>query len=233
NRGSIRLSGPDDAGPGHNPQLACGDILVRASKLAGADGTYEIRSWPPTGDRRVVATGTWTAPAGDGDVVAVVDGSTLAAAAEAAGVPAHEQQGRHYRITLSQEGGAKHKTFWVDCPAPDAAAAEATSPGSAGAEETEVAGVVTVPAPAALEAPAAPVEGAVVLAAAGPVASGAPITGAETIVLGTQVARPQALPLTGGNWAAIVLTGMLLTGTGTFLVRRAGRGGQDDAAAGS
>jgi hypothetical protein len=236
NRGSIRLSGPGDAGPGHTPHLGCGDILIRASKLAGDEGTWEIRSWPPTGDRAIVATGAWEGPDGDGDgdgdVVAVVDGATLSAEAAASGIPAHDRQGRHFKITLVQEPGVKHKSFWVDCGAAAAPDETAEPQAQAGEAGTEVAGVVTVPAPAALEAPAPAPAGDVTMLAAGQDAAAA-VGDDGTMVLGTHVARPDALPLTGGNWAAIVLTGMLLTGTGTFLTRRAGRRGDDDATAGS
>ena len=236
NRGSIWLSGEGGTAPGHHPHLGCGDILVWGARLADAGGTYEIRSWPPTGARAVVATGTWTAPVGDAEVVAVVDGRTLTEAAAAAGAPAHDRQGRHFQITLVQGAGVKHKVFWVDCPAPLAAALPSTPAAPAPAAEADTEVLAAETAAAALEAPAPATRGeaAVTLVAAGPAPGDALVAaGDATLVLGTQVARPEALPLTGGNWAAIIATGMLLTGTGTLLVRRSRRPGEEDGTPGA
>ncbi|MGH2720194.1 MAG: hypothetical protein ACRDJO_01150, partial [Actinomycetota bacterium] len=244
NRGSIWLSGEGGTAPGHHPHLGCGDVLVWGAKLAGPGGTYEIAAWPPTGTRAVVATGTWAAPADGADaaVVAVVDGRALTDAAAEAGAPAHEQQGRHFGITVAQGDGVKHKTFWVDCPAPagDTPQAPAAAPadgadmppagtgGDVPAGETDET-VETVETAAAAPAPAPVTTPDTVVTLAAATVDEEFLAGDDaTLVLGTGVSRPGALPLTGGNWAAIIATGMLLTGTGTLLVRRSRRAGDGD-----
>ncbi|MBA2370375.1 MAG: hypothetical protein H0V71_01880, partial [Chloroflexi bacterium] len=76
---------------------------------APSSGYWNIQSWPPTGNRTVVKSGTWTADA-NGDwrsvLLSLPDG--------------------HYRLNWDQTdpaapGGEKHKEFWVKCaPTPPA-----------------------------------------------------------------------------------------------------------------
>ena len=63
-------------------------------------GTWQILSWPPTGDGSVVASGTYDT-AGDG--VDATGDLTLADG--------------HYRLESQTDGdnNTKHKTFWVEC----------------------------------------------------------------------------------------------------------------------
>jgi hypothetical protein len=67
-------------------------------------GTWQILSWPPTGDGSVVSSGTYDT-AGDG--VDATGDLTLADG--------------HYRLESQTDGdnNAKHKTFWVECEASD------------------------------------------------------------------------------------------------------------------
>lgn len=63
-----------------------------------SSGTWQIESWPPTGDRTVVASGTWTADATGQWAVA---GPALADG--------------HYELDAKQTGtpgGDKSKVFW-------------------------------------------------------------------------------------------------------------------------
>jgi LPXTG-motif cell wall-anchored protein len=76
-----------------------------------SSGTWQIESWPPTGDRTVVAHGTWTA---DGTGQWAVAGPALADG--------------HYELDAKQTGapgGDKNKVFWVKCNAAAAPAAPA------------------------------------------------------------------------------------------------------------
>jgi hypothetical protein len=65
--------------------------------------TWNIKSWPPTGDRTTVLSGTLTMDAnGDGHTA---DQSL---------------QNGHYKLFWNfagENGAAKHKVFWVKCPA--------------------------------------------------------------------------------------------------------------------
>ena len=68
-----------------------------------SSGTWQIESWPPTGDRTVVASGAWTA---DGTGQWAVPGPTLADG--------------HYELDAKQTlpttpGSDKNKVFWVKC----------------------------------------------------------------------------------------------------------------------
>jgi hypothetical protein len=67
-------------------------------------GTWQVLSWPPTGDGSVVASGTYDT-AGDG-----VDATGDLALTDG-----------HYRLEWQTDGdnNTKHKTFWVDCEATD------------------------------------------------------------------------------------------------------------------
>ena len=66
-----------------------------------SSGTWQIESWPPTGNRTVVASGTWKA---DGTGQWAVAGPALADG--------------HYELDAKQTGspgGDKNKVFWVKC----------------------------------------------------------------------------------------------------------------------
>ncbi|HKO33597.1 MAG TPA: hypothetical protein VJY85_07615, partial [Candidatus Limnocylindria bacterium] len=67
-------------------------------------GTWQVLSWPPTGDGTVIASGTYDTT-GDG-----VDATGEVALADG-----------HYRLEWQTTGdhNAKHKTLWVACGATD------------------------------------------------------------------------------------------------------------------
>ena len=110
-------------GPGHemDPHLACQDINLWGSGLADSSGTFAIDGWPPSGSQEVDYSGTWSyshngsRKSGD-QIIAVINVQQLIATAQANGdKPA--AQGYHFKLDFSQDP-QKHKTFWVNCPAP-------------------------------------------------------------------------------------------------------------------
>jgi hypothetical protein len=127
NRGDVWLDNVGQpAGPGHemDPHLACADINLWGANLADASGVFTIDGWPPSGRQEQVypASGSaaWHYSGGkQARVIAVIPVRTLIANAAAKGdSPAH--QGYHFKLQLSQDP-QKHKTFWVNCPAPSTA----------------------------------------------------------------------------------------------------------------
>src|SRR5215470_462332 len=70
----------------------------------GQSVSWQIKSWPPTGDRSVVSSG---ALALDAQGAGFTNDMTLA--------------NGHYKLFWNftgENGAAKHKVFWVACPAP-------------------------------------------------------------------------------------------------------------------
>lgn len=108
------------AGPGHemDPHLACTDINLWGNGLADSSGAYTIDGWPPSGSQEVDYSSSWsynTSQGGD-QVVSVINVQQLIANAAANGdTPA--AQGYHFKLDFSQDP-QKHKTFWINCPAP-------------------------------------------------------------------------------------------------------------------
>jgi hypothetical protein len=119
--GTVKLhdvtTGTDVPDTNNDPTVCTFTVIFQFS---GADtsGTWAIRSWQPTGDGSVVASGTYdTSPTGT-DETAAID---LAAG--------------HYRLEYLADGahGAKTKTFWVGdgCGAgSDASSAPSSTPSS-------------------------------------------------------------------------------------------------------
>jgi hypothetical protein len=101
---------------------------------AGQTLTFEIRSWPPTGDRSVVLSGTiQTDASGEGR-------------APLAG--AYSLDEGHYRLTVDTGNGRptndKHKEFWVECGAATTTTAGQTT--TTAGETTTTAGETTTTA---------------------------------------------------------------------------------------
>jgi len=124
NRGDVWLDNVGQpAGPGHemDPHLQCVDINLWGANMGDPMGTYIIDGWPPSGhmeqDYPPSGRATWHYSGGkQPQVMSVIPVRTLIADAVANGdTPAH--QGYHFKLQLSQDP-QKHKTFWVDCPAP-------------------------------------------------------------------------------------------------------------------
>ena len=119
-------------GPGHemDPHLACADINLWGDKLADASGTYTIDGWEPSGsgagDQAWPGTAahpgnapwSYNGSLGGSQVISVIDVDTLIANAVANGDTPQAQQGYHFKLQFSQDP-QKHKTFWVNCPAPE------------------------------------------------------------------------------------------------------------------
>jgi hypothetical protein len=109
------------AGPGHeqDPHLACQDINLWGSGLADSSGTYTIDGWPPSGSTEQDYASTWSynESLGGTQVLNVINVHTLIANAVANGDAPINKQGYHFKLQFSQDPH-KHKTFWVNCPAP-------------------------------------------------------------------------------------------------------------------
>jgi hypothetical protein len=118
------------AGPGHemDPHLTCTDINLWGAGLADGSGTFTIDGWPPSGKKEQDYAASWSSTGGKTpQVVAVIDVQTLIAQAAANGdQPA--KQGYHFKLEFSQDP-QKHKTFWVNCPAPGPGATTPIPPG--------------------------------------------------------------------------------------------------------
>lgn len=111
--GTVKIhDGDSEAEPirRNEPHVGCSFHIHGFNFDPSARGTWSIQSWPPTGDRSVVASGTWGPADGEGDwrtaVMSLPGGD--------------HQQGAHYKLNVDQTdpsapGGEKHKVFWVDC----------------------------------------------------------------------------------------------------------------------
>jgi hypothetical protein len=127
------------AGPGHemDAHLGCTDINLWGAGLADRSGTFAIDGWPPSGTKEQDYTGTWSYGGSGTQVVAVIDAQKLIMQAAANGDrPA--AKGYHFKLDFSQDP-QKHKTFWVNCPAPSG------GPGPAGTAPTDTTPTGTTP----------------------------------------------------------------------------------------
>jgi hypothetical protein len=104
-------------GPGHemDPHLACQNINLWGAKLADSSGSYSIDGWAPSGSQDQDYSGTWTV--NGAQPLDVINVQTLIANAAANGDTPQNSQGYHFKLQFTQDP-QKHKTFWVDCPAP-------------------------------------------------------------------------------------------------------------------
>lgn len=111
------------AGPGHemDPRLPCEDVNLWGAGLADGSGSFTIDGWPPSGSQTVDYSGSWSYSASQGGTqrVAVIRSSQLLEQARTNG-DAPTSQGYHFKLDYAQDP-QKHKTFWLDCPAPSAA----------------------------------------------------------------------------------------------------------------
>lgn len=114
NTGSLKVhDGPAADPETRNEPHVAGDFFIEGSKMASDGGALLAYSWPPTGDMTLVLDTEWDA-----------DGGTPANHFLAG---PFELPCGHYRVfayngdgpddpTEPQPGGAKKKTFWVECP---------------------------------------------------------------------------------------------------------------------
>lgn len=87
-----------------NEPKVCKFYLVGFHFDAGQAVSWKIESWPPTGDRSVVKTGTLVL---DGNGWGRTDNMTL--------------ENGHYKLFwnfVGENGKAKQKVFWMKCPSP-------------------------------------------------------------------------------------------------------------------
>jgi hypothetical protein len=217
---------------------------------AGQTLTFEIRSWPPTGDRSVVLSGTIQTDA-SGDGRAPVAG-------------AYSLDEGHYRLTVDTGNGRptndKHKEFWVECAAATTTTAGETTTTagettttagqttttagettttkkeettttagqtttSAGAtstlgETSTSAGETTTTAGQTTTTAGETTSSSAPSSSVGGASSSAP---SSSLGLGEVAAKRPALPLTGANAVPVLVAGLLLFGIGAATVRAARR----------
>lgn len=139
NNGTIKIHDPQEKEPvemDNEPHPGCVFHIHGFNFDANSSGTWDIDSWPPTGDKTQVMSGTWTANA-NGEW-RTADISTL--------------KSGHYKAFAKQTkpttpGDDKHKVFWVKCET------KAAAPG-------QNAPAANAPAPPGQNAPAANAPGA-------------------------------------------------------------------------
>jgi hypothetical protein len=196
----------------NEPHVGCTFHIHGFNFDAGSSGTWSIQSWPPTGDRSVVASGSWGPADGEGDwrtaVMSLPGGD--------------HNQGAHYKLNVDQTnpsapGAEKHKVFWVDCPPVTGGAGgggEEEEDNVGGQQQNNVGGQQQNNAVAGVQQP--PMSGAV-----SPTVETAAQPGAQAPaqVAGQQAAPVTSLPSTSTAQTAPFITPLLL-GIGMWLMRR-------------
>jgi hypothetical protein len=116
NSGTIKVHDGTAADPAErNEPHVTGDAYVEGFNMAADGGDLLFYTWPPTGDMTLALATTWTGDDADPAVHFLAGPFTLPCG--------------HYRVfayngdgpddpTEPQPGGAKKKTFWVDCATP-------------------------------------------------------------------------------------------------------------------
>lgn len=102
NPGTLKVHEAGELGDMRNdPHVGC-EFFLEGFNMVAASGTITIKAWPPTGDKRVVLTGNWSADGGDANGHHFVAGPfTLAEG--------------HYKAYVSNAPEhTKTKVFWVD-----------------------------------------------------------------------------------------------------------------------
>lgn len=114
NSGTIKVhDGTDTQPPTRNEPHVEGDAFVEGFNMAADGGDLLVYSWPPTGDMELVLATTWEADDGEPEFHFLAGPFELPCG--------------HYRVFAyngdgpddpaePQPGGAKKKTFWVECP---------------------------------------------------------------------------------------------------------------------
>jgi hypothetical protein len=102
NSGDVKVHTFNDTGSEKNdPHVDC-PFYVEGFNMDASSGTLVIKSWPPTGDKSVVLSDTWTADAGT-PANHFLNGP-------------YSLPSGHYKLFVSDTQHDKHKVFWVDCP---------------------------------------------------------------------------------------------------------------------
>ena len=164
---------------------------------AGQTLTFVIKSWPPTGDRPVVLTGT---------IQTDSDG-----AGRSPETGAFSLADGHYKLFVdtgdASSGRDKQKVFWVQCgEATTTTGATTTTTGvTSSSGETSTSGKETTTSGASSSS-------------AGGASSSAPSSSLGGTGAGSSKSR---LPFTGSNALPVLIAGLLLFGTGAAAVRAA------------
>ncbi|MEA3190145.1 MAG: large repetitive protein [Thermoplasmata archaeon] len=110
--GDVKVHDEETADPPTRniPHVDCEDFWIEGFNMNAGTGSFEIFSWPPTGDMTMVLDGEWTADTGDDEEgFHFLSGPyTLAAG--------------HYRLEVTEDDGkdsTKNKMFWVEECAPE------------------------------------------------------------------------------------------------------------------
>jgi hypothetical protein len=186
---------------------------------AGQVVTFEVLSWPPTGDRTSVLTGSITADA---------DGVGRAPASGVYSLP-----DGHYKLDVDTGEGApikdKHKVFWVSCkpsPSESPTTSPATSPTSPGESPTSPVTPAESPTTTPAVSPTSPGESPTTLPAVSPTSPSESMPAATTLGGAPPTSQaagaappPAGLPMTGSPVGLVVGLGLalLLAGTGVLL----------------
>jgi hypothetical protein len=181
-----------------------------------SSGTWQIESWPPTGNRTVVASGAWAA---DGTGQWAVPGPTLADG--------------HYELDARQTvpappGSDKNKVFWVKCGVTGATGPTGAT-GATGSTGTTGIVIITPPGSTAVQGFQTPPTNAVgVVTPSVEVPGGSNQQSPNGAVNGSQsspVAGVQGLPSTSTDSTPTMPLGLLglgILGLGGALLRRRG-----------
>ncbi|MEA3189657.1 MAG: hypothetical protein QOD77_239 [Thermoplasmata archaeon] len=88
----------------NEPHVDCVDFWVEGFNLNAGKGSFEIFSWPPTGDKSLVMSVNWTADSGDDE-----EGFHFLSGP-------HALAAGHYRLEVTLDDGKapKDKMFWVE-----------------------------------------------------------------------------------------------------------------------
>lgn len=113
NSGTIKVhDGATADPPQRNEPHVEGDAFVEGFNMAADEGTLNIFSWPPTGNRELVVATTWEADGGEPESHFLAGPFVLPCG--------------HYRAEAQNgmeeddfPGGVKSKMFWVECEEPE------------------------------------------------------------------------------------------------------------------
>jgi hypothetical protein len=168
NSGTIKVhDGASADPPTRNEPHVTGDAFVEGSNMAATEGTLNIFSWPPTGDKELVLATTWESDGGEPENHFLAGPFFLPCG--------------HYRVEAQNgleeddfPGGVKSKMFWVECdetPPPTGTTTSTTTTTTTSASEssssspppsetssetettTSATTTTTAPPPAAMECP--------------------------------------------------------------------------------
>jgi hypothetical protein len=236
NNGTVKIhEGAGEPSPVTKDETHVCTFHVHALFLdAGQTLTFEITSWPPTGDRSVVLSGTIQTDA--------------SGAGRAPATGAYSLDEGHYRLTVDTGNGRptedKHKEFWVKCAAATTTTAGETTT-TAGettttvGETTTTAGQTTTSGATSTSGETSTTVGETTTTAGetttsvgettsssapsslvGGASSSAP---SSSLGLGAVAAKRLGLPRTGANALPLLVAGLLLFGIGAATVRAARR----------